>query len=181
MTASTERLEQIADMYATHRDQLQRVVRARGSNSSAIVEDACSHAWMQLLTHDYVDVGLPRWGALAWLTQTAVREAWRLDNRERRSHGYVPEDNDDLARMAGASGHILPGADELAEQHMRLDLVKQIPERPRRFLLRLALGYSYDEIAVAEGAASYSTVNKQIARAKRLLRNLEESDAQRTE
>jgi len=50
MTPSNDRLEQIADMYATHRDQLQRVVRARGSASDAIAQDACSHAWMQLLT-----------------------------------------------------------------------------------------------------------------------------------
>jgi DNA-directed RNA polymerase specialized sigma24 family protein len=40
--------------------------------------------------------------------------------------------------------------------------------------LRLALGYSYREIAEAEHT-SYSTTNKQIARAKRLLRELENS------
>jgi DNA-directed RNA polymerase specialized sigma24 family protein len=39
-------------------------------------------------------------------------------------------------------------------------------------LLRLALGYSYDEIAAAEHA-SYSTTNKQIARATGLLRELD--------
>jgi DNA-directed RNA polymerase specialized sigma24 family protein len=41
-------------------------------------------------------------------------------------------------------------------------------------LLRRALGYSYREIAAAENA-SYTTTNKQIARAKRLLRKLEDS------
>jgi len=180
MTPSTDRLEQIADMYAKHRNQLLHVVLKRGSHNGAIAEDACSHAWMQLLTHDYVNVGPPRWGALAWLTQTAVREAWKLDNRERRSHGFIPKDTDDLAQQAGASGHLLPGPDELTAQHMRLDLVKQIPERPRRFLLRLALGYTYNEIGAAEGA-SYSTVNKQIARAKRLLRDLEQAAAERAD
>jgi len=30
---------------------------------------------------------------------------------------------------------------------LALDLVAQIPERSRRFLLRLALGYSYHEIS----------------------------------
>lgn len=146
MTPSTDRLEQIADMYAKHRNQLLYVVLKRGTTSRVIAEDACSHAWMQLLTHEHVDVGPPRWGALAWLTTTAVREAWRLDNRERRAHGFIPDDTDDLAQEAGASGHLLPGADELTDQHMRLNLVKQIPERPRRFLLRLARGYTYDEI-----------------------------------
>ncbi len=61
-------------------------------------------------------------------------------------------------------------------RRLRLDLVTQLPERPRRFLLRLALGYSYREIAIAEHA-SYSTTNKQIARAKRLLRALDSDDS----
>jgi hypothetical protein len=46
-------------------------------------------------------------------------------------------------------------------------------ERSSRWsLLRLAVGYSYHEIAAAEDA-SYSTTNKQMARAKRLLRELD--------
>jgi DNA-directed RNA polymerase specialized sigma24 family protein len=61
---------------------------------------------------------------------------------------------------------------DVVSQHLRLQLVGQLPERPRRFLLRLALGYSYSEIAEAEGA-SYTTTNKQIAKAKRLLRALD--------
>ena len=40
-----------------------------------------------------------------------------------------------------------PGADQIAAQRARLDLVAQIPPRPRRFLLRQALGHSYREIA----------------------------------
>lgn len=32
---------------------------------------------------------------------------------------------------------------------MRLAPVTQIPERQRRFVLRLALGYSYDETALS--------------------------------
>jgi len=169
---STERLQQIAAMYATHSAQLHRVVRARGTKSDAIAEDACSYAWTQLLTHDYVNLGPPHWGALAWLTQTAIHKAWKLDNTERRGHDVVPADSDDLAQHADGGGHLHPGADQIAEQRARLKLIEQIPERPRRFLLRLAVGYTYDEIGAAEGA-SYSTVNKQLARAKRLLRDIE--------
>ena len=68
-----------------------------------------------------------------------------------------------------------PGPDELAVLRARRDLVAQIPQRPRRFLLRLALGYSYREIAADEGV-SLTTTNKQIARAKRLLRALDSDD-----
>jgi DNA-directed RNA polymerase specialized sigma24 family protein len=170
---STERLEEIAAMYANHDAQLRRLVHARGARhgklNTTVVDDACSFAWTQLLTHDYVDLGPPRWGALAWLTTAAMREAWRLHGRD---YLAAPEE---LETVRSEREHHAPAADDVAEQHMRLDLVKQIPERPRRFLLRLALGYSYDEIGEAEGA-SYTTVNKQIARAKRLLRELEHTE-----
>jgi DNA-directed RNA polymerase specialized sigma24 family protein len=52
--------------------------------------------------------------------------------------------------------------------------VRQLPERPRRFLLRLMLGYSYHEIAAAENV-TYRIVNRQVARGKRLLRQLDEN------
>jgi DNA-directed RNA polymerase specialized sigma24 family protein len=41
----------------------------------------------------------------------------------------------------------VPAAHDVAAQQLSLQLVEQLPERPRRFLLRLALGYSYDEIS----------------------------------
>ena len=44
-------------------------------------------------------------------------------------------------------GQLAPAADQLADQHSRVALVADIPERPSRFVLRLALGYSYREIA----------------------------------
>ena len=51
--------------------------------------------------------------------------------------------------------------------------MQQLPERPRRFLLRQTLGYSYVEIAELEGVTRTCT-NKQLARAKRLLRQIEQ-------
>ena len=63
----------------------------------------------------------------------------------------------------------MPGADELAAPRARVGLVEQLPERPRRFLLRLVLGHSYREIA-ADERVSLTTTSHQIARAKRLLR-----------
>jgi DNA-directed RNA polymerase specialized sigma24 family protein len=106
---------------------------------------------------------------LGWLTQTATREVWRLAARQLRDGLLDPATIDGERRLRGPLG---PGTDELADQHARLDLVAQIPQRPRRFLLRLALGYSYRDIAAHEDA-SMTTTNKQIARAKRLLRALD--------
>jgi hypothetical protein len=67
MQPSTERLQQIAAMFADHDAQLHRVVERRGSPEHATVEDACAYAWAQLLTADHIDLGPTRWRALAWL------------------------------------------------------------------------------------------------------------------
>jgi hypothetical protein len=63
MSSSTQRLQQIAVMYAKHEGELRRVVHRRASSNHAIVEDACAHAWTQLLLCEDVDVRAPRWRA----------------------------------------------------------------------------------------------------------------------
>jgi len=98
-----------------------------------------------------------------------VREAWRLNSLEWRTTPHSPNK---LDAIIANHGDTAPDTAELAALHQRLELVDEIPERPRRFLLRLALGYSYDAISAAEGV-SRTTTNKQIARAKRLLRELD--------
>jgi DNA-directed RNA polymerase specialized sigma24 family protein len=170
MAPTPERTEQIAALYADHHETLRRAVHARSAGlSPSVVEDACAFAWLQLLTHEHIDVDPPHAGPLAWLTTTATREAWRMKRTERRA---TPLEHDVLDAAGVDRGHTGASAGDVAEQHLRLDLIEQIPERPRRFLLRLALGYSYDEIGAIEGAC-YTTVNKQIVRAKRLLREFE--------
>jgi len=171
MSPSTERLQQIASMYARHDDELRAVVRRRaGGAQPATIEDACSFAWAQLISAEHIDVRPPRWGALAYVTTTAVHKAWQLRAADRRAAAY---DHEQLDHVTAARGDSDTPADEAAALQMRcalaLDLVAQIPERPRRFLLRLALGYSYDEISAAEGV-TYRTTNRQIVRAKALLR-----------
>ena len=104
---------------------------------------------MQLLTHPDVDLRPPSWRLLAWLTKTAVREAWDLARpTARRAHEHQLEhviiERDKPPEQRG---------DRRAARRLALDLVAQIPERPRRFLLRQALGYSYDEIAALSRAA----------------------------
>jgi DNA-directed RNA polymerase specialized sigma24 family protein len=63
-------------------------------------------------------------------------------------------------------------AESVAALRARIDLVRELPERPRRFLLRHTLGYTYDEIATIEGV-SWRTTERQLARGRRLLRDLE--------
>ena len=124
---------------------------------------------MQLITHPSIDLDEPSHGALAWMTRTAVHEAWRLEARRARDELL---DEAALKRELRQREQAIPGVDQLAAQRARLDLVAQIPPRPRRFLLRQALGRSYREIA-ADEAVSLTTTNKQIVRAKRLLRALD--------
>ena len=168
-TSARTRNDQIAALHRTHAGELRRRVGRRARADPQTVEDACSHAWLQLLAHPSVDLASPDWRLLGWLTQTATREARRLQSRRVREGLLDPITIESERRLRGP---LNAGADELAAQHARLDLVRQIPRRPRRFLMQLALGYSYREIAAHEDA-SLTTTNKQIARAKRLLRALD--------
>ena len=171
-TSGRTRNDQIAALHRAHAGELRRRVAWRSRADPQTVEDACSHAWLQLLTDPSVDLASPDWSVLGWLTLTATREARRLQSRRVREG---PVDLSTIERERRGRGPLGPGADELADQHARLDLVAQIPDRPRRFLLQLALGYSYREIAAREDA-SLTATNKQIARAKRLLRALDADD-----
>jgi DNA-directed RNA polymerase specialized sigma24 family protein len=166
------RADQIAAFYAQHHQRLVRLVAPRASwVSEQTLEDACAHAWLQLLRHPDIDLNGPCGRALGWLATTAVREAWRLDRGDRATTTAVTSEK--LGTLAASRGQAAPSSEELALAHERLDLVREVPERPRRFLLRLMIGYSYDEIASQEHT-SYRVVNRQVARAKRLLRQIEQ-------
>ena len=165
-STATARNEQIAAMHREHARQLELRVERRARASPETIEDACSFAWLQLLKHTCIDLDAPSWRALGWLMQTAAREAWRLEARRRRD-GLL--DHVALERELRLRERTALGTHEIVAQHERFALVAQLPERPRRFLLRLALGYGYREIAAGE-SVSLTTTNHQIARAKRLLR-----------
>ena len=165
------RADQIAALYAADHDLLTNIVARRANVDAQTLEDACSHAWMQLLRHPSIDLDTePRHRIIGWLTTTATREAWRLNERQRKTDGVTEHA---LGIAAVDAGTIVPSPETTVLLRDRLDLVRQLPERPRRFLLRLMLGYSYDEIAAAENV-NYRIVNRQVARAKRLLRQLDE-------
>jgi len=173
MKSTATRLDRIAVMHREHARELERRVARRARAEPQTIEDACSFAWMQLITHRSIDLDGPSYGALAWITRTAVHEAWRLEARRARDELL---DDVALKRELRQWEQTAPGADLIAAQRARLDLVAQIPQRPRRFLLRQAVGHSYREIA-ADEMVSLTTTNKQIARAKRLLRALDSAEA----
>lgn len=97
MPHESERLQRIKAMVDRHDAQLHRVVRRRGSSSPAIVDDACTYAWLQLLAAEHVDLRPPLWEALAWLTTCAVRYARMRNEAEREAAGHIPAGCDELA------------------------------------------------------------------------------------
>jgi DNA-directed RNA polymerase specialized sigma24 family protein len=165
--SSDDRAEAIGALHREHARELERRVARRARAGSQTIEDACAFAWLQLLTREHVDLAPSSAGALAWLTQTATREASRLEGVRRRD-GLV----DDVALTRWLDGRRGRGADEIAAQRARIELVGSIAVRPRRFLWRLALGHSYSEIA-ADERVSVRTTDRQVARAKRTLRMLD--------
>ncbi|MGI8730187.1 MAG: RNA polymerase sigma factor [Solirubrobacteraceae bacterium] len=176
--SSTSRLQQIAALHDTYDAELAQAVAQRVPDTDPqTLEDACSFAWMQLLTHPNVNLNADEpYRLLAWLTQTAVRQTWLL-NAQLRATIAVTEDT--LAALSDQVGQHTPSSEQLALLHDRLDLVRQLPQRPRRFLLRLMLGYGYREIATAENT-TYRVVDRQIARARRLLRELDQQGGENT-
>jgi len=68
-------------LFGEHHDRLLRNVRRAVNASDALIEDACSFAWVQLLRRQ-PDRGPMLFG---WLRTTAIREAYRLCGLERRN------------------------------------------------------------------------------------------------
>jgi DNA-directed RNA polymerase specialized sigma24 family protein len=164
------RYEAITSFYGHKADELRRAVTRAVSGPEAMIEDACSYAWCQLLVHD--EVVLDRHG-FGWLYCVAIREGYRLSGRARREAACGRPDQ--LPRQRG-----LAGADawELLERRLdhdaRLSLLAEIPRRRRRLVILQLAGFTYEEIARITGDTR-RTVERQLLRGKRALRRLQHS------
>src|SRR4051794_1976570 len=178
MTAAAltdQRRHELAAFYADQRRQLIQQVRRRVyGTSAAVIADACGHAWLQLVTHPYVR--LDREG-LAWLTQTAVREAWRLAGAARQEPAAglfhaerTQRGEDELGDPPGPASDPLDRAIAGEQHHARVDRFAQLKPRERRDLLLQASGYSYHEIAALTGS-TYTAINRRLAEGRVRLRN----------
>lgn len=163
------RVEQIGVLHRRYARRLEQRVARCVPADRATIEDGCSFAWLQLLTHPAVELGPSPGRVLGWLARTATREVWRLEAKAARD---VLLDHLAIENELATRDRTLASTDDVVALRSRLDLVRQVPRRPRRFLLRLALGHSYREIASDEHV-SVTTTNRQIARAKRHLRALD--------
>lgn len=148
-----------AQLFRDHEVALRAAVRhfVHGADP-AVIDDACSYAWLQLLRTQ------PERGdtLFTWLRTVAVREGWRLAQREQRDAHLelVPDWTD---RIAGDT------LTETVDAHQALDALAQLSPNPRRCLTLIVSGHSYDDVVRITGR-SYSGVNKSLVKARRQLR-----------
>jgi len=161
------------ELFCRHHDDLLRAVTRRVDASDALIEDACSFAWAQLLRYQ-PDRGPQLFG---WLLTTAIREAYRLSRIERRDAHL----EDSGLPVKGGSPH-KEWTDVVADPHRLEDVIEArralavlaaLPELGRRYLALFAAGYSYDEIAALVGGRSWNHVNKHIVKTRSRIRRIE--------
>lgn len=154
-----------AELFRRHHDHLTRAVARAVNASHALIEDACSFAWMQLMR-----VQPDRTPALfAWLRTVAVREAYRLSAVELRDSQV--EDLGPCEVWAKALGHVRHMDDEI-EARGALQALASLPTTRRRYLALHVAGFTYAEIAELAGGRTWNHVNRHLGRARSDLRRL---------
>ena len=154
-----------ATLYRRYGTRLLKSVAGAVAAPPAVVGDACATAWLRLIASQPER----RATIFAWLRTTAIREVFALTRRSRRERS--------LEEVASPDGELaweglLPGGgDPLASLEARgaLEALANLRPRERRYLALKVAGYSYREICELTGA-TYTNVNKHLARARARLR-----------
>jgi DNA-directed RNA polymerase specialized sigma24 family protein len=155
----------IASLYLQHAVALRRHVRGAVRAPRHIVEDACHHAWVQLVRYrDQVDPDT----AHGWLGATAVREAIRLWGVWSREVSFEMElENQGDALLAHVPAAATP--DEIVHRHDQLAEIRALPQRQQRMVWLRGLGLSPLELADHEHC-TLRTVDRLLCRARQQLR-----------
>ncbi|HTU94686.1 MAG TPA: sigma-70 family RNA polymerase sigma factor [Solirubrobacteraceae bacterium] len=157
---------EVAELYARAaglvRGQLINEVMA----PEADIDDALQFAWIRFLHHRH-RVGRDR--AVSWLIATALHEVFKLLRRAGHdlSLEELMEGADDLHISRRA-----PAPEELVDPRLRLELLRELPERQERLIWLRGLGFNYPEMA-AETGMTLRTVERQLIRGRRTLRRLD--------
>jgi RNA polymerase sigma factor (sigma-70 family) len=145
-----------AELFRSHEVALRAAVRHHVNTSDAVIEDACSFAWLQLMRRQP-----NRDTVFAWLRTVATREAWRLHAQAVRE---LPSDLV-YADQHAPPEHLLTTTDA----RRLIDAIGVLSPKQRLVLLLFISGHSYKEIA-ADHDLSATAVNKALVRARRHLR-----------
>jgi DNA-directed RNA polymerase specialized sigma24 family protein len=155
--------EDAAAVYRRYERHLRGWLSRRVTASPALVEDACASAWLILVAKRPV-CGERIFG---WLCTTALHEAYRLLRLERREAPSEPGE----ARPAFVPPRRDDPEDAL-EARRALTALASLRERQRRYMAWQVGGYRYREMQDLAGGATYTNVNKHLARAHTRLRRL---------
>jgi len=128
------------ELYAAEHTRLRAVVARAVNTSDANIDDACSFAWLRLLTNQP-----RRETAFGWLAKVAIREAWRL-NRAERAAGAAPGDPEALEVADQADV-----ADDRLALEETIGALAAIHPRKRAMLVMNALDFTHAEIAAEHG------------------------------
>src|SRR3954447_22384882 len=126
-------------LYIAHANRLRRTVAANVNTSPANIEDACSFAWLQLVVKNPL-----RETVFGWLVKVAIREAIRLDRRDRG-----------ITSIEDAPDHVLATRSADADATERVLIAEVIDElvgihpRKRAMLVMHTAGFTSAEIAAA--------------------------------
>ncbi len=158
-------VQELGTLYRALAPKLDRIIRRDIRAADSVIEDACQFAWSRFVAR--AD-SVRREAALAWLTKTAMHEAFKLARRNSRDISL-----DAAVEQAGES--LLCGrgsaADEVVERRARLEAIASLPVRQRRLVWMQGLGFSYAEMALHTNSTP-RTVERQLLRAKRRLQNM---------
>jgi RNA polymerase sigma factor (sigma-70 family) len=157
---------EVGRLYAAQAVRVRQRVRLGVRAPDAVIDDACQIAWSRLLHHR---ARVRAETAPAWLVVTALREAYRMLNRQEREpslEGMLEAVGDIHGRGRG------PGLDELVAQRARLEAIGALPERQQRLVWLQGFGCSYEEMAAITGA-TVRTVERQLLNARRTLAQAE--------
>jgi RNA polymerase sigma factor (sigma-70 family) len=151
-----------AQLYRDHSAALRAAVRHFVHAGDEVVDDACSFAWLQLMRRQP-----NRDTVFAWLRTVAVREAWRICERDARE----PTTEHLPAKYEPRRGDLT----RETEARDALRALAALPPRQRDTLGLLVFGLSYDEIA-AHRRVTRTNVNRHLVRARRHLRLVRDAD-----
>jgi RNA polymerase sigma factor (sigma-70 family) len=154
----------VAELYCSLSGRLQRIVGKEVHAPSVVIEDACQFAWSRLVYHA---ARIDQETVLRWLARTAVREAVRLARRDQRELSLEAEvEHGDQAEPVSPA----PGPPEQAELREKLELIRILRPRQRRYLLLRAAGYSRAEVVEREPGLTRRTLERQLLRGRERLR-----------
>lgn len=166
--ATDRRLGDEAELYRLHHERLVRVVRRCVGGSHALIEDACSFAWTQLLCHQPER----RPELFGWLCTVAIHEAYRLSGLERRDERLdvcVADRGGAALSRAELVEDLRASLERQLDACAALTLVAELCSRQRELFALQVAGLSYREIAAATGD-SVRTVDRQLRRAHEHIR-----------